>query len=350
MNEDSIDAVFLTSPISMGYFHGFREEGHERFLSLAVRSSGDVHLIAPSLSENQARRAGIESISTWADGQDPMERAKTLAKEWDLRAGVIAVEPDMLAEHVLQLQSALPAALFRSGRSLLEELMRSKDADEMKSLRAAAKIADDATPDAYAAAKAGASELEVDQAIRKAMSTRGGPPTFCIVAAGAGSAEPHHGSADVALKSGDVVVLDFGCSSEGYQSDITRTVCVGPASDEAKKVYEIVLQAHQAAAEAARAGVTSHEVDAAARSVIEKAGYGPRFVHRTGHGIGQRVHEAPNIISGSGVILAEGDCFSIEPGIYIEGKFGVRIENIYTIEGGRAVSLNAPPPSELLEL
>jgi Xaa-Pro aminopeptidase len=144
--------------------------------------------------------------------------------------------------------------------------------------------------------------------------------------------------------------LDFGCSVNGYQSDITRTVCCGKASDEAHKVYDIVLRAHQAARRGVRVGATCGEIDQLARQVIEDAGFGEFFVHRTGHGIGMRGHEEPYIIGGSDVALLPGDCFSIEPGIYLPLKFGIRIENIVAATTQGESSMNDEPSSTLIEV
>jgi Xaa-Pro aminopeptidase len=146
-----------------------------------------------------------------------------------------------------------------------------------------------------------------------------------------------------------VLILDFGCDVEGYKSDITRTVCVG-ANAEASKVYEIVFHAHRAAREAAIYGATGQDVDRAARKVIEDAGYGPHFFHRTGHGIGSQLHEEPNMVEGNDSLLVEGNAFSVEPGIYLEGKFGVRIENIVAMGVDGCESLNDEPSPTLIHL
>jgi D-alanyl-D-alanine dipeptidase len=146
---------------------------------------------------------------------------------------------------------------------------------------------------------------------------------------------------------GDVVIADFGCTVDGYFSDITRTFAIGSATDEHHRAYDAVLRAHYAGRAAARPGATGHEVDAAARSVLEEAGYGKHFNHRTGHGIGLRIHEEPYLTPGNGTPLVEGDCFSIEPGVYVPGRFGVRIENIVTLTGQGCESLNADPAPTL---
>ena len=150
------------------------------------------------------------------------------------------------------------------------------------------------------------------------------------------------------LKPGDVIVMDYGCIVGGYMSDITRTVCLGESSAEQRKVYETVYAAHMAGRNAIAPGVPAEEVDRATRKVIDEAGYGEFFVHRTGHGLGMRVHEEPYICEGNGHRLEVGNVFSIEPGIYLPGKFGVRIENIVTVTKDGHESLNAEPSPTLL--
>jgi Xaa-Pro dipeptidase len=187
----------------------------------------------------------------------------------------------------------------------------------------------------------------VEEALTAEMRRQGGKPAFCIVAAGANGAEPHHLSDDSELKDGDVVVMDFGCTVGGYYSDITRMAAVGRASEKAQEIYGIVLAAHRAGREAIRPGVTAESVDRAARRVIEEAGYGPYFMHRLGHGLGSRGHEEPNLVEGNKHLLEPGNCFSVEPGIYLPGEFGVRIENIVTVTEDGHESFNEEPPDEL---
>ncbi len=190
-------------------------------------------------------------------------------------------------------------------------------------------------------------ELEAAAIANEEMQSRGGRPTFCIVATGANSGEPHHSPDDTAIAAGDVVLLDFGCNHGGYESDITRVFCMGKPDAEAEQVYRIVFAAHHAARACIRPGVTCEEIDQAAREVIVAAGYGDQFVHRTGHGIGMQGHEDPYIVAGNTQPVAPGDCFSIEPGIYLAGQFGVRIENIVTVTEDGYSSLNEEPTAVL---
>jgi Xaa-Pro aminopeptidase len=275
---------------------------------------------------------------------------RELAEEWNLRSAIIYVDADLPAHMLLRMQEVLPAALFKSGAELISGLMRKKDADELALMQKAADIADEALMPAVNQIKSGMTELQLDSIIKEEMQKRGGKPTFCIIAAGANGAEPHHESDNTPIKEGDLVLLDYGCSVNGYNSDTTRVVCFGNADEEAKKVYKVVMASQQAGRDAIRAGVSAQEIDRAARKVIEDAGYGEFFMHRTGHGIGLRGHEDPYIVEGNARALEVGECFSIEPGIYLKGRFGVRIENIVTPTEGGHTSFNEEPAAELLEI
>lgn len=350
LRDAGVDVFLAWAPVTMGYLCGFFEGGGERFLALALRADGSVRLICPALSATQAARVGIEEIRPWKDGEDPLVHFKELADDWNLRSAIVAVDDEMPAHLLLAMQGVLPAALFKPGSGLVANLMRVKSAEELALLHRAGQIADQAFPAGLAVIRPGVTEAEIAQALSDEMRRLGGVPTFAIVAAGANGAEPHHLSDGTPVRSGDVIVMDFGCSVEGYQSDITRTVACGEAPEEAHRVYEVVLAAHRAAREAIAPEVACGDVDAAARGVIDEAGYGEFFVHRTGHGLGMRIHEEPNIVGGSTQRLEPGHCFSVEPGVYLPGRFGVRIENIVTCSADGHVSFNEEPAARLHEV
>lgn len=343
-----IDCFLANDPVTTGYLHGFHEGAGERFMTFAVRSTGEVRLICPALSESQARRAGIQNVVSWKDGDDPGALFESLAREWNLESGILAVDATMPARLLLQLQGILPAALFRNGEACTSELMRRKSQEELEYMRIAGRIADEAFEQVAPTIQAGMTERHLATLLSDAMAKLGGHPDFAIVATGKGAAEPHHISDDTLLRRGDVVIMDFGCSYEGYKSDITRVVAIGEANEKARQVYDIVYRAHMAGRAKIQPGIPAEEVDAAARKVIEDAGYGPYFFHRLGHGIGIQIHEAPNIVAGNTDPLEPGNCFSIEPGIYIEGELGVRIENIVACTAGGHESMNVDPSPTLM--
>jgi Xaa-Pro dipeptidase len=348
LREDAVDAFFTQNEITMGYLQGFREHAGERFMAMAVNPEGEVRLICPALSESQARRAGFTNIKSWKDGEDPVVLFNQLTSEWNLDTAIVSIDPEMPARQLLVMQHHLMAALFRDADPILASLMRVKDAAELDHMRHAARIADAAFEEVLPKIKEGMTEKEIDGLLVNAMESRGAKRYFCIVAASANGAEPHHFSDDTKLKEGDVVVLDFGCDIEGYKSDITRTIAIGEPSARAKEMYRLVYQAFRAGREAIRPGVAAKTLDAAARNVINNAGVGEAFFHRLGHGIGLQGHEAPYINGQNEEILEVGNCFSIEPGVYFEGQFGIRIENIVTVSEDGHESFNAEPSPEIL--
>ncbi|MBS1711107.1 MAG: aminopeptidase P family protein [Armatimonadetes bacterium] len=345
LKAEGATAFIATTPVTMGYFAGFSEGGGERLMALILDRDQGVRLFCPALSVNQARRCGIECVQGFADGEDPSDAIRASG----LR-GTVAVEDEMLASILLRFQGWLPDVEFIAGSRLAGQVMRCKSADELEILFRAGGMADAAYRDVVSTIRAGESESAVGGRLETAMAAQGGKPMFAIVATGANGAEPHHHTDETILKEGEVLIMDFGCETGGYMSDITRTVAVGEPDPEADKVYRVVYDAHMAAREVIRPGVTAGEVDGAARRVISDAGYGEFFVHRTGHGLGMRVHEEPYIMPGSDEMIQEGDCFSIEPGIYLPGRFGVRIENIVTCTADGHRSFNAEPSAELVRV
>jgi Xaa-Pro dipeptidase len=350
LNDTGHDAFLAQTPISMGYLSGFFEDGHERFLTLAIHKSGESRLICPALSQIQAKRIGMSDIRAWRDGENPLEHFEQLSEDWNLRSGVIAIDDHMPAKMLLEMQGVLPAALFKSGGMVIGELMSKKDEAELAFMKRAGQIADETVEVVKANLQEGITELEVREIIETEMKNWGGVPQFCSVCFGPGSAESHHINDRTRLQKDMIVLIDFGCTYEQYCSDITRTMVFGKATEEQKKLYKIVYEAHEAARLLGKVGVKPMDMDQAARSVIEKAGYGEFFTHRTGHGIGMHVHEEPNINSTNDKPLEYGNCFSIEPGIYLEGNCGIRLENLYYATEEGLVSFNKPISPELVEV
>jgi len=351
MNIHGIDTLIVTPGAAMRYLCGFTEPGFERLLALIVPNDDDWLFVTPSLNAGQVREnpAGITDVRVWDDGSGWDKLVHDICVELTLDIGIIGVDDDMPARFALALRDILPTTLFKLAGPVLADLRATKDTLELAAMQHAADASDALIPRATAACVVGATELDVSFAIKKGLSETGADQSFePIVGAGANGASPHHHTGKTRIKRGDVIVLDFGAKVDGYCGDITRMAAVGEASDEAKRVYKIVLNAYQAALAAVKPGVTAHEVDAAARKVIEDAGYGEFFIHRTGHGIGLDDHETPYIVAGNYTRLQPGHCFSIEPGIYLPGKFGVRLENIVTVtEVGLGRAFNEDIPDEL---
>ncbi len=350
LRREGFDCYLCCTDISMGYLAGFFEGGGERMLIMAVRQSGDPAMIVPALSETHARQTGIQDIRVWHDGEDAGLMFEKLAADWNLKTAVIGVDDEMQAGSLLRLQQALPAALFKLGGDTMAELRKRKTEPELVNMRNAALIAERAFGDVAPLIRTGMTEAQIANKIFSQMADGGGDPNFCIVAAGANGAEPHHSTSQTELREGDIVVIDWGCLYEHYHSDITRTISIGEPSQEAKKIHQIVYDAHMAAREAIKPGVTCESIDTAARRVIVEAGYGEHFIHRTGHGIGMMGHEPPHIVQGSRSVLEVGQCFSVEPGIYLPGRFGVRIENLVTVTDDGHESFNQEPTPDPIVL
>jgi Xaa-Pro aminopeptidase len=320
------------------YFTGYQPIAiTERITMLVLQSSRDPAMIVPILERPDAEAAtgsAALSLTDWTDGSDPYAATAKLLD----RHGTYAISDSAWAMHVLALQEALPESKYVSMTSTLPMLRAIKDADELERL-AAAGAAADATFEQIAKGQfAGRRESEVAADLARLLRDRGHSEVdFTVVGSGPNGANPHHEMSERVIEEGDMVVLDFGGIKDGYGSDTTRTVHVGEPTDEEREVFEIVRRAQQAAFEAVRPGVACQEIDRAAREVIDDAGYGEYFIHRTGHGIGLTTHEPPYMVEGETRELEPGMCFSIEPGVYLPGKFGVRIEDIVTVtdEGGR---------------
>ena len=334
------------TPSTITNLTGFNEGPGERFSTLVVNTAGDYVLICPALSVNQAKRAGIEDYRGLLDGVDPVPVVKEVFGGLGIQ-GTVGFDDMFPGLHLVTLQKAFPAIEFVAGGKVFGALSRTKGADEAKLLDDAGLYAVKAFEKVLPQLKVGLTESQIDLMLREAMAEQGGVPAFSIVAAGPNGAECHHHTDETVVKDGDVVIMDFGCDVGGFKSDITRTVAFGTPTERHKEVYEIVYQSHMAARAAIRPGVTAGELDAAARKVIADAGYGEFFVHRLGHGLGREIHEEPYILPESIEELKVGDVFSIEPGIYLPGDFGVRLENIVMLTEDGHHSFNADPPREM---
>jgi len=332
----------------MRYLIGWAEPAHERFLALLVPVDGMARLVVPALNYEDARgaRLCVSDIQGWDDAtgwEPPVTEVLQRIRPGDS----VAVDDELPSGHLIRLQRLAPGLDWRPLAPVIGPLREVKTAQEIEKLQLSARATDGVCSAALRDLQTGMTELELQEEIRRAYQQRGVEPGFAIVCFGPNSALPHHRSGSKRLAEGDLVLLDIGCIREGYWSDITRTAAFGEVDPEAARIYRIVREAYQAALEAVRPGVPCEDIDAAARRVIERAGYGALFVHRTGHGIGMSGHEAPFIVKGNREELKEGMVFSIEPGVYLPGRFGIRVENIVAVGPAGAVSLNADPPAEL---
>lgn len=350
LRKSGLGAAVLAPTDQMRYLSGWCEDGHERLIALLVPTVGEPAFVVPEMNAAQAREnpAGIPIVLGWKDSTGWHGIVKETLESWRLNGTGLAIDDELDAVHLLDLQRLLPGAPCVAAGDVMARLREIKSTDEIVAMTRSAAVTDAVYEETLDCLRAGMTEVELQEAIAAAYKRRGTWPEFALVCFGPNSALPHHHTGESRLNLGDVVIMDIGCKIDDYASDITRTVAFGEPDPEARAVYEVVSRAHNAAFSAIRPGVTCEEVDAAARTVIEQAGYGDRFIHRTGHGIGLSTHEPPYIVEGNRQQLKTGMCFSDEPGVYLPGRFGVRIENIVTVTPDGARSLNAAAPGSLL--
>lgn len=343
MNLMGADVLVVGLGNSMRYFTGFADEPGERLFLLLVPKEGDPRMVLPKMYESQVRAAasGV-ALRAWEDGDDARNVLSDEVRRLGPTLRTALVDDQLWSAFVLLCQSVLPETRFESASALVSSLRIKKDPAELAALARAAAIADEAFDRVSRSKLAGLTEAQIALKITSLMTDSGGEGVAFrpIVASGPNSAFPHHRAGDRVIRRGDVVVIDYGCLVNGYCSDITRTAVCGRPPEGFEEVYRAVVDAQQAALEAAQPGSPAHRVDAAARDVLTRRGLGGFFIHRTGHGIGLDVHEAPEVSPGSDTILQAGMAFSIEPGIYLDGLFGVRIEDIVVVEESRSNPLN----------
>jgi Xaa-Pro aminopeptidase len=335
-----LQAVLVAPSADLAYLAGYAPPPLERFTCLVLRPGGDPVLLVPELERPRALASPVGKdvdVVGWRDGDDPYARLADLVSS----SGRFGVTDGMWAVHLLGVKGALGGASFGSASEVVGPLRAVKDPEELELLSRAARGADEVFRRVLELRIEGRREEEVAKSLADLLTEHGHDEvTFTIVGSGPNGASPHHEPGDRHIRSGDPVVLDFGGRVGGYCSDISRTVCVGKPPERFHEVYELVAEAQDRAFRAVAPGIPAEEVDRVARDVIESAGYGDQFVHRTGHGIGLEEHEGPYIVAGNTEPLAPGMCFSIEPGIYLEGEFGVRIEDIVAVTEDGAVRLN----------
>jgi len=338
---EGLTGVLVTPGPDLVYFTGYQPTAiTERLTMLVIELDKRASMLVPILERPDAQvaaGAGAVTLSDWTDGSDPYAAIAPLLNP----SGRYAISDSAWAMHLLGLQAALPGTGYVSMTMTLPMLRAVKDEDELQRLTIAGAAADAAYEEIVNVQFAGRLETEVAADLAGLLRKHGHSQVdFTVVGSGPNGANPHHEAGDRTIQEGDMVVLDFGGLKDGYGSDTTRSVHVGEPTDEEREVHEIVRRAQQAGFEAVRPGVACQEIDRAARKVIADAGYGEYFIHRVGHGIGLTTHEPPYMVEGETHLIEPGMCFSIEPGIYLPGRFGVRIEDIVvaTEDGGRRLN------------
>lgn len=335
--------VYIIGPSSgLEYLTGISPYADERFKALFIMKEGEHFYIAPELYYEETREllGQEEDIFIWSDTDGFLSAIKKADNKYGLSGKTIAVNDGIVAINMLDIADVVDSK-FINGNIILEDVRIQKTEEEKSYMRKAAQIADEVVEETIKFIKPGLLERDIADKIEELFMERGVVLSFnSIVASGPNTSKPHYTGDSRRIEEQDIIIIDTGCRYRGYCSDISRTIFVGGPTEEQRRIFEICAKATTAGEETARQGITAEEVDMAARNIIKEAGYGECFLNRTGHGIGVAVHEGPYIKTGNKQILEDGMCFSIEPGIYIAGKFGMRVENIAMINNGKAEILN----------
>jgi Xaa-Pro aminopeptidase len=352
--EAGFDAILVGVGPDLRYLTGYEALPLERLTMLVIAPGDDpIRLVVPRLEEPAARvgcRTDIP-IVTWDESESAHAIVASIVHD---RAGAgalrIGVSDRLWAFHLLRLQRALAAAGFDSATRALRVLRVTKDAEEIALLQLAAHAADRVVAQVAGGRLVGRTEVDVAHEVRARLIAEGHDEAeFAIVGSGPNSASPHHEPSERVIQAGEPVVLDIGGTLGGYGSDITRTIWVtggDPANgpdEEFRHLFSVLFAAQEKATKAVRPGVACEAIDAAARDLIEAEGYGEAFFHRTGHGIGLEAHEDPYLVAGNDEPLGEGMAFSVEPGIYLTGRYGARIEDIVVCGPDGPIVLNQAP-------
>jgi Xaa-Pro aminopeptidase len=327
-----VDYLLIGPSTDLFYLIGLDRPQSERLTMLMLPRQGEPRLVLPNFERALAEPlATFFDLITWEEAEDPAELLASLLPE-NGRGLQLAVASKLFVHFLFRLQEAAPEATFLAGGPSMDPVRMCKEEEELARLTEAGAAADRVFRSLLELPLVEMSEIEVKARIMELLpavghDTAGG----AIVGAGPNGASPHHHVTDRQIAPGDAVVVDFGGQVGGYWSDMTRTFHVGQPSEEFIRAYDIVNEANQLAFEAVRPGVTAEHIDQVARGHISQAGFGEYFLHRTGHGLGLDIHEPPYIVEGDQTVLEPGMVFSIEPGIYVKGEFGIRIEDIVAV-------------------
>ncbi len=343
MQQTGVDLVAIAPGAHMQWLLGFHPHADERPCLLLIGREAETFLM-PALNAEGTRENTDISFHNWSDDQGPdqaLGQALQFVNANSARKFVL--DETMRADFALLLVDALPDAVREFTNDTVGALRMRKDDADFLLLKENARINDNAMQAGFDAIQIGMSELELAEVIQNKFLAQSAKPKFWIVGSGPNGAFPHHQTGEKKLQAGDAIVMDIGGYKDGFFSDMTRMAVIGTPPEGFEEVHAIVNQAVEAALAASKPGVKACEVDAAARGVITEAGYGEYFVHRTGHGLGIEVHEPPFLTSTSQTVLDTGMVFSIEPGIYLPGRFGIRLEEIiYLREDGPEILSDLP--------
>lgn len=340
MKNNALNQVVVTSTQDIYYFTGKEIYPGERMLALYMDTDGRRVMIINELNATFGEIPGIQMV-LYNDAEDPISKLKSIVKP----EGVLGIDKNWPSHFLIELMDCCKNLKFVNSSLLVDRLRMIKDEEEKELMRNASRVVDKVMQDFIKFLSSNVTERQAADELKEIFAKYG---TYeysfdPIVAYGANGADPHHDISDDKLKPGDSIIIDIGGRTDGYCSDITRTVFYGTPAEEASKIYNIVLRANTEAIKKIKPGVKFSELDLTARKVIEDEGYGKYFTHRTGHCIGIEDHEFPSVSSNNDMPVEVGMTFSIEPGIYIPGKYGVRIEDLVLVTEDGCEVLNSSP-------
>ena len=329
MEAKGLDSVCLSPGANLYYLTAFATEAFERLTVAFIPKANEPVLVVPKLDEQKAlQHAAVENVIGFGDTEDPVAVLRTTLEKLHLETATVGVEDHMPFRTYSQLIEAAPNLRAMRASGILFQMRLRKSSEEVELLKRAGAIVDQGVKAAVETISAGITELEAASKVEYNLKKLGGEKVpFCVVLGGPNSALPHGSPSERQFRQGDLVVMDFSTTYHGYFADVTRMVSIGQPNSRQMEVFETVLSAEQSAVENVKAGKAAGEIDAVARGIIRGRGFGQYFVHRTGHGLGLEVHEKPEIVEGSKEILEPGMVFTVEPGIYLPGDFGARIED-----------------------
>jgi len=356
MAEKKLDAIMLSGGTSLVYFSGIHWWLSERLFAMIVPAKGKPFYVSPAFEEDRAREQIVmgmgqqdAEVRTWQEDESPYQRVAQGLKDRGVKAGRLGMEETVNYVFAAGVAEAAPALHITSATPVTAGCRMIKSKHELALMKLANEVTLAAYEAAYRSTKEGMTQRDFAQMVSQAHD-RQGFQGGAGVQVGENSALPHGSAKPQVIREGTILLMDGGCKVEGYESDISRTVVLGKPSDKMKKVFDIVQKAQSTALATAKPGVQCQAVDAAARKVISDAGYGPdynHFTHRVGHGIGMDGHEWPYLVRGNTLPLAPNMCFSDEPGIYIRGEFGVRLEDdMHITENGAELFTPSSPSLE----
>ena len=341
MADQGVDVLLVSVGHDLPYLTGYQAMPLERLTMLVVPRDGEATMVVPRLEAPRvAEQPGVFTLLPWDETEDPTAIVARLASG----AATAAVGDQMWARFLVELLPQLPGVTYRRAVDIVGPLRMVKDAAEIEALAAAGAAVDRIAAELQAGAiqLVGRTEAEVSADISARLIAAGHDKVnFAIVAAGENAASPHHHGGDRVIRPGEIVLCDFGGTMDGYCSDTTRCVVTGDIPAELADAYAVLHEAQVASVAAAVVGTPCEDVDRAARDIIAAAGYGDQFIHRTGHGIGMEEHEDPYIVAGNRRPLEPGHAFSVEPGIYVAGRWGMRLEDIVVATAAGPDALNA---------